>query len=651
MLLPPNTLLQNRYLILRQIGQGGMGAVYEAKDQRLGHRVALKQMLLSGEVLERSFEREGRILARLRHIALPKVSDYFTEGNSHFLVMEYVEGDDLETLLLQKGAFSIEEVLSWADQLLDALEYLHSQNPPVIHRDIKPANIKLSPQGHIVLLDFGLSKGGSVNSRHMTTGKWSLYGYTPYYAPLEQIEGTGTDQRSDLYSLGTTLYHLLSGTQLPSAVTRARAQLGQNSDPLRPLHELNPQIPLSVSNILKVAMNLNPAQRPPNAQAMRQVLRKAAKGISGDLDLTYPPTVAEPPSDLKSPPVTPAVERPSLSGSPETEPPIAPPVPDLSPVVPESELVRHADIQMQGEPSEAHRVPVAPPRQANGRRTKWSSTLVGVLFLTAFFCMVITGAGLGFLRSNADGPTPTVTMTSIPTEVTPEPSVTPVVTREQQEPDNSGNLMPTASPTEDEVETIETDSTLSPESNESPSATPTLTVEAEVKPESTVTPIETTEPTPTPTWTAEPTATSTSTAEPTVTASPTVHQSRPPVKASLTPTVYIEPTATPTVYIEPTFTPTVYVEPVEPTVTPTVYVEPTATPTVYVEPTVTPTVYVEPTVTPTVYVEPTVTRTVYIEPTVTPTVYVEPTFTPTSLPEAQPEPEPEPTVEIVAPYP
>ncbi|MGB0389620.1 MAG: serine/threonine protein kinase, partial [Ardenticatenaceae bacterium] len=146
--LPPRTLLQNRYSIVRQIGQGAMGAVYEAKDERLGHRVALKQRIVNGPEVEQAFKREARILATLRHWALPAVSDYFIEGSHQFLVMQYIPGDDLHTLLQrQRRPFPVTEVLEWADQLLGALEFLHSQSPPIIHRDIKPENIKLSVRG------------------------------------------------------------------------------------------------------------------------------------------------------------------------------------------------------------------------------------------------------------------------------------------------------------------------------------------------------------------------------------------------------------------------------------------------------------------------------------------------------------------------
>ena len=194
----PNTLIQNRYLIVHLIGKGGMGEVYLAVDQRLGSAIALKRTFFSDDAtLGNAFEREARTLARLRHPVLPKVSDHFTEEGKQYLVMDHIAGEDISKRLesMQKP-FPISWVLFWADQLLDALTYLHTNEPPIIHRDIKPQNLKLTDENHIVLLDFGLSKNTLGDTRVSTTG--SVVGYTPHYAPMEQIRGTGTDARSDI---------------------------------------------------------------------------------------------------------------------------------------------------------------------------------------------------------------------------------------------------------------------------------------------------------------------------------------------------------------------------------------------------------------------------------------------------------------------
>src|ERR671927_24145 len=260
-MLTPETILQGRYRIVRQLGQGGMGAVYEAIDQRLDTTVALKETLFSDERLRKQFEREARLLARMHHPALPRVSDHFNEGEGQFLVMQYVAGEDLSEMLAARNApFPESEVARWADQLCDALDYLHTQDPQIIHRDIKPQNLKLTARGQIILLDFGLAKGQAGEISRVTTSA-SIFGYTPNYAPLEQIQGLGTDSRSDLYSLAATLYHLLTGVKPPDALTRAAALVNGQPDPLAPASVANPAIARDVDAVLAKAMAQSRDQR------------------------------------------------------------------------------------------------------------------------------------------------------------------------------------------------------------------------------------------------------------------------------------------------------------------------------------------------------------------------------------------------------
>jgi formylglycine-generating enzyme required for sulfatase activity len=274
-MLAPNTLLQNRYLVEAMLGQGGMGAVYKAVDQRFGSTVALKQMLVDGEVLRRAFQREAQLLNGLRHGALPVVIDYFTEEEDAFLVMQYIPGEDLAGLLEKRGGpFAVEEVLMWGDQLLDALDYLHNHQPPVIHRDIKPQNLKLTERGQIILLDFGLAKGSALLSDD--SGSVSVLGYTPSYAPFEQVQGAGTGPRSDLYSLAATLYHLLTGVTPVDALTRTAAMVDSQPDPLQPANALNREVSASVAAVLEQAMALTREQRPASAAEMRKALREAS---------------------------------------------------------------------------------------------------------------------------------------------------------------------------------------------------------------------------------------------------------------------------------------------------------------------------------------------------------------------------------------
>jgi eukaryotic-like serine/threonine-protein kinase len=279
-MIEPGTVLQNRYAVERQIGAGGMGAVYVATDRRFGSTVALKETFFTDATLRRAFEREARLLNRLRHPALPRVSDHFEEAEGQFLVMEYIAGEDLSQMLKERDSagFPPRQVLTWADQLLDALDYLHTQEPPVIHRDIKPQNLKLTARDQVVLLDFGLAKGTPLQTRVTNTA--SLFGYSFNYAPIEQMQGAGTDPRSDLYSLGATLYHLLTGTTPPDALTRATAVLDGDPDPLRPAGETAAHVPAAISEVLSRSMALSAARRFASAEEMRSALREAARAVA-----------------------------------------------------------------------------------------------------------------------------------------------------------------------------------------------------------------------------------------------------------------------------------------------------------------------------------------------------------------------------------
>jgi hypothetical protein len=279
-MLSPDTVLQGRYRILRQLGQGGMGAVYEAVDQRLDTTVALKETLFADERLRKQFEREARLLARLHHPALPRVSDHFSEGDGQFLVMQFIPGDDLSEMMTRKrGPFPANQVLTWADQLLDALDYLHTQDPQIVHRDIKPQNLKLTSRGQIILLDFGLAKGQAGEISRVTTAA-SIFGYTPNYAPLEQIQGLGTDARSDLYALGATLYHLMTGVKPPDALTRAASIVNGQPDPLLKASEANAAVAPDVDSVLARAMAQNREQRYATAADMRKALHEAEQATT-----------------------------------------------------------------------------------------------------------------------------------------------------------------------------------------------------------------------------------------------------------------------------------------------------------------------------------------------------------------------------------
>jgi hypothetical protein len=271
--LAANALVHDRYRVIQIIGHGGMGAVYEALDTRLGTQVALKQLTIEGAEVEQAFWREAHLLSGLRHPGLPRVIDYFQAGVDRFLVMDYIEGEDLLAYVRRRRVpIAHTLVLEWTEQVLDVLVYLHGRTPPILHRDLKPANLKLTDGGRIVVLDFGLAKGTLtlLTAGPQTTP--SLFAASPQYAPLEQLRGTGTSNRSDLYSLGATMFHLLGGAAPPGALDRSAEIVEGRVDPLDSWDPLS-GIPESVKNIVRTAMRLNVAERYGSAAEMLNAVR------------------------------------------------------------------------------------------------------------------------------------------------------------------------------------------------------------------------------------------------------------------------------------------------------------------------------------------------------------------------------------------
>lgn len=270
--------LRERYIVREQIGQGGTGNIYLAEDVRLqGRLCALKEVehnqSLPPDVFAQAreqFFREASVLARLDHPNLPKVSDFFSEGPRDYLVMDYVPGKDLRQLMQEarrNNTFLAEkDVLEWANQIAEALDYLHHQDPPIIHRDIKPSNIKLMPSGLVKLVDFGLVKIMAPGEVTITV----IQGQgTALYTPLEQYGGddTHTDSKADVFSFGATLYHLL--TNEPPAEARKRFL---NSRSLTPPIDINPRISPNVEKAVLWAMSLHPDERPADVLAFRDAL-------------------------------------------------------------------------------------------------------------------------------------------------------------------------------------------------------------------------------------------------------------------------------------------------------------------------------------------------------------------------------------------
>ncbi len=271
-------IVKERYQIKRIIGQGGMGCVYLAEDLRLtGRLCALKAVNyennLPSDVIKQTreqFKIEATVLARLDHPNLPKVSDFFYDQHRDYLVMDYVPGDDLRTLMLEekkKGKILEErKVLNWASQIADALIYLHSQSPVILHRDIKPSNIKLTPGGIIKLVDFGLVKVLISGEKTVTV----VHGHgSAYYTPLEQYGGdTGhTDPRSDVYSFGATLYHLLTN----KAPLEARERFLEPTRELM-LREFNKNISPRTERVITLALNVHPDNRLQSVEEFKEAL-------------------------------------------------------------------------------------------------------------------------------------------------------------------------------------------------------------------------------------------------------------------------------------------------------------------------------------------------------------------------------------------
>jgi serine/threonine protein kinase len=272
-------VLHDRYKIRERIGQGGAGSIYLADDLRLeGRLCALKEVeydtALPENIREQArgqFLREATILARLDHPNLPKVSDFFSNGARDYLVMDYVPGDDLRTVMLEarrnKTFLSEQQVLDWARQLANALAYLHGQEPAIVHRDIKPSNLKLTPTGLLKLVDFGLVKIMAPNEEVTIT---VIQGQgTALYTPLEQYgsDDTHTDTRSDIYSFGATLYHLL--TNEPPVDARRRFIKPTS---LIPPRQINPSISARTEKAVLWAMALHPDERPASIQILADFL-------------------------------------------------------------------------------------------------------------------------------------------------------------------------------------------------------------------------------------------------------------------------------------------------------------------------------------------------------------------------------------------
>jgi serine/threonine protein kinase len=292
--LTSGTILQNRYQIERLLGGGGMGMVYLAHDQRLANRAcAVKEMvdhfIDQQQRIEANeyFAREADTLAQLKHAAIPAITDRFDDQNRHYLVMEYVEGRNLEEEIAARGGPLPEGlIIDIARQLCDVLAYLHGSTPPVIYRDMKPSNVMLTPKGRVVLIDFGIAR------LFKSARKGTMIG-TLGFAPPEQYQGA-VDPRSDIYSLGATLHYVLTG--------RDPEKFPPFSFP--PVRDLRPEVSTNLAGAIDRALAYQADARPPSIQDFRDMLLygkglggtarvPAVTSHGGTADLVLPPDMAD----------------------------------------------------------------------------------------------------------------------------------------------------------------------------------------------------------------------------------------------------------------------------------------------------------------------------------------------------------------------
>jgi len=318
MTLERGTLLHNRYRIVDILGQGGMGFVYRAIDENLGVEVAVKENLFTTDDYARQFHLEAVILANMRHPNLTRVTDHFViENQGQYLVMDYIEGEDLRQRMERLITITEEDAILIGIAMCDALTHLHSRNPPILHRDIKPGNVKITSDGHIYLVDFGLAKIMK-GAEDTTTGARAM---TPGYSPPEQYGTARTDVRTDIYSLGATLYAALTGVIPEEGLARVMDKIE-----LTPLRKRNPAISRRMAGVIEKAMSIRVEDRYQTAAEFRHALVKAnprTLPLNGDI------LVEPPPGFVDSDEIKGHSGRPDNSSKKIDQPVAPPPVPPV----------------------------------------------------------------------------------------------------------------------------------------------------------------------------------------------------------------------------------------------------------------------------------------------------------------------------------
>lgn len=449
MTLERGSLLNGRYRIVEILGQGGMASVYRAVDENLGMEVAVKENLFTTDEYARQFRREAVILANLRHPNLPRVTDHFSiEDQGQYLVMDYIEGEDLRQRLDRLGPLPDEEVIILGAAVCDALAYMHSLNPPVLHRDLKPGNVKITPQGRIFLVDFGLAKVVQNTSLVTTTGARAM---TPGYSPPEQYGTAHTDSRTDIYSLGATLYSALTDSLPEDGLARAMEQAD-----LTPIRKRNQQVSRRLAAVIERSLEVKPDDRYQDAEGFKQDLLNARNSTRKRSEFSLPPG---PPGEEPPGPVEEAAPAPDGA---------APPPESAGSLPPPNEPVSEPPFQ-----------PAYRPKRRR-RRNLWP--LIGFLSLLAaaliyyyFYPSFTNQAVAALLGMSTSTPTSTVEQEALPLL----PSFTPTP------------LPPTV--------TVTKTHTPSPTSTSTRTSTPTVTLTPTKTPTPTITRTPTLSPTPTPT--------------------------------------------------------------------------------------------------------------------------------------------------------
>ncbi|MBI3153070.1 MAG: serine/threonine-protein kinase [Chloroflexi bacterium] len=414
MTLEKDTLLHNRYRIVEILGQGGMGSVYRAVDENLGVHIALKENLFTTDEYARQFRLEAVILANLRHPNLPRVSDHIVLGDQgQYLVMDFIEGEDLRFRMERLGMLTEDDAVHIGAAICDALTYLHSRKPPILHRDIKPGNVKITPDGHIFLVDFGLAKVYQNASQATTTGARAM---TPGYSPPEQYGTARTDPRTDIYSLGATLYAALCGIIPEDGLARA-----MDNAQLTPLRKRNPKVSRRLAAAIEKAMAVDPSDRFQTADEFKKALL-GAKSKTQQIPGSY--TVAPPPVD-----VFPAKEIDEAAATPikEKTPVRAPKGPLPSPTTVEEEQPFMSPLKRQKE-----------------RERKRRSTLVRFVLVILLLFLALAGVAYfapGVLPADVRGMIPFLVPTST---ATPSPTPTPLIPTDTPTLTATSTSIPTA---------------------------------------------------------------------------------------------------------------------------------------------------------------------------------------------------------------